>query len=98
MPAKREHIKRLLVQIAFTLEHELDCEEAQGLQSELVDTMLAGQSGLDRFALVVQHLRVCIPCAEEFEILRQCAEMELEASWPTVAALLEKASRPELDA
>ena len=98
MPVKREQIERLVRQIAETLENEIDCNEAEQLQSDLVDAMLAGRSSLDRFTLVIQHLRVCTPCAEEFEILRQCAQMDLEASWPTVAALLQRACGSGWDA
>lgn len=91
-------IGRMVNRIARTLETELDCGEFAQYLPSYVEAILAGQAGLDRWALVRQHFEQCEACWEELMALRNVAKMDLEGTWLAPAALLDLAARRELTA
>jgi hypothetical protein len=84
--------------VALTLDVEMNCDEAARLSAQVVDALMSNPDLGGQFALVIQHLEECVPCAEEFARLRDCAQMEQEGSWPSLMQLLEKACQGDLNA
>ena len=94
---------RLVRRIAYTLEVEIDCGECARLSPHYVDALLDGQddqlaANAASWALFQSHLEQCPVCAQEFLVLREVARMELDDTWPTIAALLDRAAQGELRA
>jgi len=72
MRLNRERLLELLALIERTQEHELDCDAfLQRLPAYLEQReLMADASTLDAaYAELLQHLRVCPECLEEFEAL-----------------------------
>jgi hypothetical protein len=94
----KAQIARLVRRIAYTLETELDCGDCGNHVPVYVDAILAGEDGIDRWALVRQHLEQCSVCSEEFANLRNAAKMDVEDNWPSPDILLEMIGGHELNA
>lgn len=94
----KAQIARMVSRIARTLEREFDCGEFAAYLPDYVDAILAGQAGLERWALMRQHFEQCEVCWEELVALGQVAKLDLEGTWLTAAALLDLAARRELNA
>ncbi len=65
-------VKRILE----TEEEEISCSECFDLVSHYVDKELAGASADPVLRRVRQHLQQCRACREEYEILRELAQLE----------------------
>ncbi len=91
-------VERLVRRIALTLEAELDCDECGQMAPGVVEALLSGDVQAEHFTLVFQHLAECLPCAEEFDVLKGCAQMDRDGSWPALAQMLEQISSADLSA
>ncbi len=91
-------VARLVRRIAHTLEQEIDCGECSKLSPQYIDALLDGRDRLDRWDLVRVHLDQCTVCAQELTVLFQVVQMDREDTWPSVAVLLEWATRGESQA
>jgi hypothetical protein len=76
-----------MVRVARTRDIELTCDECSELTAELVEAILDGQVYGERFADILHHLEMCNPCAEEVKVLKDCAKMDAENSWPSIDLL-----------
>lgn len=87
MRITRIKIDTFLVRIARTREEEASCDDCARLSARLVE-VLAEQNVQDLELLaILQHLQECIPCAEEFQVLCDCARMDREEAWPSFEEL-----------
>lgn len=98
MNSENAEIAQLVRRIALTLSRELDCDEYAVLSSQFVEAALEGQGSVDQWALAGQHLEQCPVCAQEFAALFECAQMERDGTWPTIAQILERLAEHELNA
>lgn len=96
----KAQIALLVRRIARTLEVELDCGDCGKHVPSYVDALMfeGDERMADRWALVRQHLEECTVCSEEFHALKDIVEMDLEDTWPSQGALLDKAAGNELSA
>lgn len=76
-------IEHFFVKLALTREQEADCDECLRLSAQLVEAVLVGDFQSDELEPILLHLKQCIPCAEEFAVLHDCAKMDAEDSWPS---------------
>lgn len=83
MRVTRIKIETLIVKVAQTRDVEASCDDCARLSAKLVEVLFSGQVTDAQLAAIVQHLQECIPCAEEFQVLQQCAQMDKEDSWPS---------------
>jgi hypothetical protein len=76
------HWRQLLRQLEQTQEHELSCSECFEQISDFVDLELAGQPVAERLPMLRQHLVQCRACREEYEVLRDLAQLEAAGELP----------------
>jgi hypothetical protein len=76
------HWRQLLRQIEATQDHELSCSECFEQISDYVDLELAGQPVAERLPLLRQHLGQCRVCREEYEVLRDLAQLTANGELP----------------
>jgi hypothetical protein len=69
--------RRLLRQLQETQDQELSCSECFEQLSDYVDLELAGQPVAEHLPLLRQHLTQCGVCREEYQVLRELAELTL---------------------
>ena len=60
---------RFLCAIADTRQEECDCTECTAMVGELAEVRLRNGTLNPKLEMVVQHLRVCPECMEEFQAL-----------------------------
>jgi hypothetical protein len=75
--------RRLLRQVHETQDHELSCSECFDQLADFVDLELAGQPVAERLPLLRQHLAQCGVCHEEYQVLRELAQMTATGEVPT---------------
>lgn len=63
-----EKLRQWLAQTAF---EEIDCEDFLHRVAGLIERVQAGGSLPKKDAELLQHLRVCPECTEEYEMLRR---------------------------
>ncbi len=90
------HIVRLIRRVALTVDSEIDCGECTHLSAGYVEAVLAGKDGDGRWSQVKIHLTQCPVCSEEVEHLCQLTQVEMEGTWPTLAALLDRLAQSGL--
>jgi hypothetical protein len=90
MRATRIKIESLIVKIAQTREIEATCDDCARLSAKLAEVLLASRVEDEQLLAILHHLQECIPCAEEFQVLRDCARMEHEGSWPSLEEIWQK--------
>jgi hypothetical protein len=95
---RKGQIARLARRIGQTQDVELNCGDCGERVPVLVDSILAGKEEFERWTLVRQHMDQCTVCAQEFSLLREVARMDLEDSWPSLAAMMEMVARHEMNA
>ncbi len=83
MRVSRIKIESFLVKIALTREQEAGCDDCARLSARLAQAMLAENIQEPELIAILYHLQQCIPCAEEFKVLNDCAQMDAEDSWPS---------------
>ena len=86
----RVHIESFMYKIARTRDQEVDCDDCARLSAQLVEALVKGDVESQELIAILQHLEQCIPCSEEFAILRHCAEMDEQDSWPSMDDLWAK--------
>jgi len=74
--------RRLLRQLQETQDQELSCSECFDQLSDYVDLELAGQPVGERLPMLRQHLAQCGVCREEYQVLRELAQMAEEGERP----------------
>jgi hypothetical protein len=72
--------RRLLRQLEETRDQELSCSECFEQLSDYVDLEIAGQPVTEGMPLLRQHLAQCGVCREEYQVLRELAQMAATAS------------------
>ena len=87
MAVTRTKIQTLVLKVAQTRDVEASCDDCARLAAHLAQVLLDGSTQDPSLEAILQHLKECIPCAEEFEVLKRCAQMDLEDSWPTFEEL-----------
>ncbi len=90
------HIVRLIRRIALTVDSEIDCNECTHQSAEYVEALLTGKDGDGRWSQVKIHLTQCPVCSEEVEHLCQIMQVEMEGTWPSLAALLDRLAQSGL--
>jgi len=80
----RKDLIQWLEQIYATAEAEIDCEQLQAIVPAYVEFELAGGDPLARFPQVLAHLVQCRDCGEEYEGLRNVADLEARGRLPQV--------------
>ncbi|MBI4671748.1 MAG: hypothetical protein HY741_08790 [Chloroflexi bacterium] len=83
MPVIPSEIQTFILKVALTREVEASCDDCAKLSAHLVEVLLDGAAQEQPLLAILQHLQECMPCAEEFKVLQDCAQMDLENSWPT---------------
>lgn len=69
MKTEREQLRALLAEILATDPCEVDCEEFLARVAAYLERLDSDAPLPEELEPVVQHLKVCAPCAEEFEAL-----------------------------
>ncbi len=84
---KRSRLQGWLRQIHQTEEEEISCSECLDLVSQYVDLEIAGEAVQEKLPRVKQHLDQCGVCREEYEVLRDLAQLEAQGKAPTLDEL-----------
>lgn len=86
------HIKldAFMVKIARTHEVEASCDDCAKLSARLIDALMAGPVEEQELLDILHHLLMCVPCAQEFQMLDDCARMDAEDSWPSLDEMWRK--------
>jgi hypothetical protein len=90
MRVTRLKLQTFMLKIARTREEEATCEDCAKLSAQLVEVVLTGAATNAELESILQHLKQCIPCSEEFEVLLNCAHMDAQESWPGMDELWAK--------
>ncbi len=90
MRSTRIRIETLLVKIAQTRAQEATCDDCAELSAHLAELLEQTKIEDERLIAIMQHLQECIPCAEEFQVLRDCERMEREDAWPSLDELWQR--------
>ena len=83
MRITRIKIESFVIKIAQTRENEVSCDDCARLSARLAEVLAASKVQDGELLAILHHLQECIPCAEEFEALRNCEQMEREENWPS---------------
>lgn len=94
MRLNRIKLEHFFVKIALTRGQEADCDECAQLSAQLVEAVLTGDVQSAELERILLHLKQCIPCAEEFAVLHECARMEVEDTWPSTEELHKRLANP----
>ena len=76
--------ERLLRLAARTQEQELSCTECFDVLPQYVDLEVAGAAPERQLPLFRQHLEQCGVCREEYETVRELAQLEAEGRSPSI--------------
>lgn len=76
-------LETFLVRVARTREVEKSCDDCARESARLVDALLNGNVEDQELLDILQHVLMCIPCSQEFEVLQDCARMDADDSWPS---------------
>ncbi|MCP4198231.1 MAG: hypothetical protein GY762_13860 [Proteobacteria bacterium] len=68
--------KKMLRMLALTEERELTCEEAFELFDYYAELEQSGESMRGLMPTLMQHLRICPECAEEYQALQKMMEQQ----------------------
>jgi len=90
MHVTRIRFEQFMLKIARTREEEASCDDCARLLAKLVETLLRGDVQDQELQDILHHLQQCSPCSEEFVVLRDCAKMDQEHSWPTLEEMWSK--------
>ncbi|MCC7161153.1 MAG: hypothetical protein IT331_01550 [Anaerolineae bacterium] len=86
-------LETFMIKIARTRADEVGCDDCAKHSARLVDALMQGNVNEQELQDLLLHVLQCLPCAEEFQILRDCARMDTEDSWPSEDALWRKIER-----
>ena len=79
-----------MIKIARTREVEVGCDDCAKHSARLVDALLQGNVQDEELLDILHHVLQCLPCCQEFEVLKECARMEADDSWPSEDELWNK--------
>ncbi len=80
---KNNRFQNWLRNVYHTQEEEISCTECFDLVSSFVELELSGGNPAAKMPQVVQHLRQCAACREEYETLRDLRRLEDEGAAPS---------------
>jgi predicted anti-sigma-YlaC factor YlaD len=80
---ERPALRRLLRNIADTVDDEISCAECFDLVSQYVDLEVAETVSEQTLPRLKQHLQQCGVCREEYEILRDLVRLEAQGRAPS---------------
>jgi hypothetical protein len=83
-------LQTLLLKVSYTRDQEASCDDCARLSARLAEALMSGPVQDQELLSIVQHLIECFPCAEEFTVLQQCAQMDAQGSWPAIEELWHK--------
>jgi len=75
---KKDQLANWLHNIYQTQDEEISCTECFDLVSSFVELEVSGGNPAAKMPQVVQHLRQCAACREEYEALRDLRRLEDE--------------------
>ncbi len=81
---KNERFESWLQNIYATQDEEISCTECFDLVSGFVELETSGGDPAAKMPQVIQHLRQCAACREEYETLRDLRRLEDDAGAPSV--------------
>jgi len=97
MAATRIKIQTLILKVTQTRETEASCDDCAQFAAHLVEVLLLnGDAPEPPLEAILHHLQECIPCAEEFRTLQECARMEMESAWPTFEEMWQRLNGAEV--
>lgn len=82
--------RRLLRAIDVTADSEIDCTTCLDLAPICVDRELAGADVAREMPDLHRHLALCGDCVEEYEALRDLAQLDLSRGLPDRSTLLDQ--------
>ena len=80
---KSDRVERWLQNIYDTREEEISCSECFDLVSHFVEVELSGEDPVAKMPQLKQHLGQCSACLQEYETLRDLAQLEKESGLPS---------------
>lgn len=89
MRVTRVQVQTFVIKIVNTHDVEATCDDCARHAARLVELMLSAAIDDVELLAVVHHLEECIPCAQEMRVLKECARMEQEDSWPSLEEMLQ---------
>ena len=81
---KKDRFENWLQNIYHTQDEEISCTECFDLVSSFVELEVSGGDPAAQMPQVIQHLRQCAACREEYETLRDLRSLEDERGAPSV--------------
>jgi len=81
---------RLVRRVRDTQESEIDCSACLDQIAQYVDLELANGEAERAMPLVNQHLHQCTVCFEEYQMLREMAQLEANGEMPAADVMLER--------
>ncbi len=63
-------IKLLLRALVQTNETEVDCDACFDAMAEFAESQLSGESVPDALILIDDHIKMCVDCEEQYQILK----------------------------
>lgn len=95
MRVTRIQIETFMVKVARTRAQEATCDDCARLSAQLVEAFLHGEIQGEELLTIVQHLEQCIPCGEEFAVLKDFMRMEEEGNLPSIEEMWNKIDQPQ---
>jgi hypothetical protein len=80
---ERPRLRRLLRHLADTEDQEISCDECFDLVSQYVDLEITGAVADRTLSQLRQHLQQCGVCQEEYEVLRDLAQLDKDGRGPS---------------
>ena len=80
---KSSRVERWLQNIYDTQDEEISCSECFDWVSHFVEIELSGENPAAKLPQLKQHLDQCSACRQEYESLRDLAQLEKEAGLPS---------------
>jgi len=80
---KSNRVERWLQNIYDTQDEEISCSECFDWVSHFVEIELSGENPVAKMPQLKQHLDQCSACRQEYESLRDLAQLEKEAGLPS---------------
>lgn len=87
MPVTYIKLETFMLKIARTREQEVSCDDCAKHSARLIDALMQGDVQEQELLDILHHVLMCLPCAQEFKVLQECARMDAEDSWPTLQEL-----------
>jgi hypothetical protein len=96
MRGDRQHA-RLLRAIHLTQDVEIDCTTCLDRVPVYVERVLSGADATQDMPDVHVHLALCQDCQEEYEALRDLAELDASGGVPETSSLLQQLQHERID-